>query len=113
MTEYRIKNYNGQKTEHQDSTCGQNFEVFGTENLSSCCQAGGKPEDSCSGRCNVSREAQCKCQCLYGHYITTELKETEEELQLICRALHAPQPSKARDVNPPMEATNASVPKNL
>ena len=111
MAEHLIQNCKGQKTEHRDGTCCQNCEGPWTENSRSCCQVRGKPENSCSRCCNASREAQCKCRCPYGHYITTEVKETKAELQLTYKVCHALQPNKARDVSPPMGATNASVPQ--
>ena len=77
--------------EHGDGTCCQNWEGSRTENSDSCCEVCGKLEDSCLGCCNVYREVQCKSRCPYCRYITTEVKETEVEIQPIDKLLRAPQ----------------------
>ena len=97
--------------EHGDDTCSQNWEGSQTENMGSCREACVKKEDSCSGCCNVGKEAQGKCRCPHRHYTTIKVEETKAELQLIDKPLKTLLPNRARDASPPMDTPTASVSK--
>ena len=72
-----------------------------SENLeNSRCEVCGKPQGACLGCCKVCKEVQCKCRCSYCHYITTEVKETEAELQPIHKLLQILEPSETQMKKP-------------
>ena len=83
------------KKNDQNCECCQNCEGSLTENSCSCYKVCGKPENSCSGYCDVCKESQYKRRCPHCYYITTEA-----ELQPIYRFLRARQQNTARDVSP-------------
>ena len=68
---------------HKDCKHCENNEGYQTKNVSNRCEVCGKQQEICPGCCKVFRTAQCRCKCSYCHYITTEIRETEMELQPI------------------------------
>ena len=69
--------------QHKDCKHCESNEGYQIKNASKSCDICGQQQETCPGCCEVCRTAQCRCKCSYCHYITTEIREMEMELQPI------------------------------